>query len=167
MIINLLSDRISIFLTVAVLVVIFLTGAAALSARGLADKNDSLRKQLGSIRSLSEEVFSMKRIVDSREKKVGLTDSTGAVSSTEKILSELGLRADVLKPSEKKPVAGFVEEDVELEIVGLDLNSIVNLLYHLENTPKPVKIKKAFMKTSFDDPDKFILKVTASVISKE
>jgi hypothetical protein len=167
MIIKLFSDRISIFLTAAVLAVICLTVAVALSAREYTEKNNSLRTQLESIRSLSNGVFHVKRIVDAQEKKIGLTDSTGAVSVTEQMLRELGLRADVLKPSEKKSVSGYTEEDVELEITGLDLNSIVNLLYRLENTPRPVKIKTAFMKTSFDDPDKFNLKLTASVISKE
>lgn len=167
MIRQLLSGRVSLVLSAAILVLISLIIAVAISTGRLEKKNDSLKTQMESIRTLSEAVFQVKRIVDAKEKKIGLTDASGAVSVMEQVLRELGLMARVLKPSEKRPVTGYIEEDVELEIAELDLNSIVNLLYRLENSAQPIKIKNAFMKTSFEDQDKFILKLTASLISKE
>jgi hypothetical protein len=129
-------------------------------------KNTLLKDQLTEINSLSEGLLQIKSIVSSKEKKIGLTDSSGVVSSLEQILKQLGIEASVIKPLEKKHVKEFVEQDVELEIKDIDLNSIVNFMYRIENAPQPIKVKSTLIKTSFENPDRFILKLTASLISK-
>jgi hypothetical protein len=48
-----------------------------------------------------------------------------------------------------------------------DLNSIVNLLYKIYISPVPMKIKSAAIKSTFEDPDKFIVKLTISLLSRE
>ncbi len=84
----------------------------------------------------------------------------------EKILKSLGLEARVIRPMEKKKANEFAEENAELEIQGTDLNRIVNLLYKIETFPVPMKIKNAAIHTTFEDPDKFIVKLTISLLSK-
>jgi len=60
----------------------------------------------------------------------------------------------------------FTEEDAELEIEGINLNQIVNLLYRIENSPFPLKVKNTVMKTAFENQNVFILNITASLIDK-
>lgn len=167
MIRRLISDKVSLALIIIILIVALSSVTLSIITRDSEKKNLSLKSQLTTITSLSEGLFQLKSTVAVKEKKIGLTNSSGVVSILENILKELGLEASVIKPLEKRAVKDFMEEDVELEIKGLDLNSIVNLLYRVENTPKPMKIKSAFIKTSFDDPDRFMLKLTASVISRQ
>ncbi|MEK7308645.1 MAG: hypothetical protein AAB089_06215, partial [Nitrospirota bacterium] len=84
----------------------------------------------------------------------------------EQMLNSMGLKAKVIKPLEKKQVREFTEEDAEIEIENIDLNNIINLLYKIENSPVPMKIKTANIKTSFENPNVFILSLTASLISR-
>ena len=160
------SDRISLMLITAILIVTVFIITISIFAGSMEKRNISLKSQLAEINSLSKGLFQLKSIVSGKEKKIRRTNSSGVVSTMEQILKTLGLKASVLKPLDKRYVKEFIEQDVELEIQDIDLNSIVNLLYRVENAPQPIKIKRTFIKTSFEDPDRFILKLTASLISK-
>lgn len=161
-----LTDRyILIALTAVILAVIFLF-ITFISANNLERKNEKLKEQLTEMHVLNEELINIKDIVESKEKKIGLTKTSGVVSTLEQMLKNLGLSAKEIKPLEKKKVKEFTEEAAELEIEDIDLNKIVNLLYKIENSPVPLKIKSATIKTTFENPDKFILKLTTSLISK-
>jgi hypothetical protein len=161
-----ISDRISLLLITSILAVTIFTITMSILVRDKEKKNISLKSQLTEINSLSEGLLQIKSIVRSKEKKISLTNSSGVVSTIEQTLKELGIEASVIKPLEKKHVKEFVEQDVELEIKDIDLNSIVNLIYRIENAPQPIKIKSTLIKTSFENPDRFMLKLTASLISK-
>ena len=129
-------------------------------------KNNSLKKQISNIQELAGSVMNLKSSVDAKEKKIRSARSQGAVSALEKILGKLGLTAAAIKPLDKKKVNNFMEEKAALEIQNTDLNSIVNLLYKIENSPVPMKINTAAIKTSFEDSDKFVLKMSVSLLSK-
>ncbi len=131
-----------------------------------ADENNSLKTQISSISDQAETVMALKKTVDAKEKKIKSGKSRGAVSALERILDKLGLKAAAIKPLDKKKVNNFMEEKADLEIENTDLNSIVNLLYKIENSPVPMKITTAAVKTSFEDPEKFTLKMSVSLLSK-
>ncbi len=160
-----LSDRyILIILTAIVLAAVF-AFITFVSANNLERKNDKLRKQFKELQALKEELINIKYIVDSKEKKIGLTDVKSVVSALEQTLNSLGLEAKVIKSLGKKKIKEFTEEDAELEIENIDLNKIVNLLYKIENSPVPMKIKTTTIRTTFENPDIFVLNMTASLIS--
>lgn len=161
-----ISDRISLLLITSIMAVTIFIITMSIIVGDKEKKNTLLKDQLTEINSLSEGLLQIKSIVSSKEKKIGLTNSTGVVSSLEQILKQLGIEASVIKPLEKRHVKEFVEQDVELEIKDIDLNSIVNFMYRIENAPQPIKVKSTLIKTSFENPDRFILKLTASLISK-
>lgn len=161
-----ISDRISLLLITSIMAVTIFIITMSIIVGDKEKKNMALKNQLTEINSLSEGLLQIKSIVSSKEKKIGLTNSTGVVSSLEQILKQLGIEASVIKPLEKRHVKEFVEQDVELEIKDIDLNSIVNFIYRIENAPQPIKVKSTLIKTSFENPDRFILKLTASLISK-
>lgn len=128
--------------------------------------NTALTKQITEISSMTEGVIKMKSLVDSRENKIRSSKAKGIVSTMEQILGTLSLKAKVIKPLSKKKLTPFMEENAEIEIQDIDLNHIVNLLYKIDTSPSPMKINSTSINATFEDPDKFILKFTVSLLTK-
>jgi hypothetical protein len=129
-------------------------------------RTKTLRGQLSEINTLASGVVSTKGFVESKEKKIGLRKTKGVVSTLQQTLTLLGLKAKTLKPLDKKKVLEYMEENAELEIEGADLNHIVNLLYNIESSLIPIKIKNTSIKTSFEDPEKFTIKIMLALITR-
>lgn len=159
-------DRTILILSAILVLTLVMAITSSMYVRKIKDENRSLNIRFNEIRTLTVDAVRMKRIVESKEKKIGLRKTRGVVSTLEQVLKNLGLRAKIIKPLKKQKVNIFTEDNAELEIQDTDLNSIVNLLYKIENSPVPMKIKNASIKTTFDNPDKFILKLTVSLLSK-
>lgn len=153
---------IAVFIAAAI---IFIITMSVLSTK-TGGENSALKTQLTGIKSLAEGALELKGVVEAKEKKTGLNKGAAVVPTLEQILKSLGMKATVIRPSAKNKVKEFTEEDAELEIQNIDLNSIVNLLFKIDNSPVPMKIKNTSIKTTFENPDKFILKLTVSLISK-
>lgn len=71
-----------------------------------------------------------------------------------KLLDEIGIKG---KGSQVKPVKGtdrqdLTEDAAEIKVEGLTANEAVNLVYRLEKGTRPVVIKRANLKTRYDDP---------------
>ncbi|MBI4654087.1 MAG: hypothetical protein HY752_03740 [Nitrospirae bacterium] len=129
-------------------------------------KNNTLKIQLNEMRLLKDELLNVKNIVETQEKKIDITKVNSVVSAIEQTLQDIGIKATAIKPLEKKKMEGFHQEDAELTVENIDLNKIVNLLYKIENSPLPIKIKNVALRTTFENPNMFILNITASLISK-
>ncbi len=160
------SDKYILIIAAAVIVVAAFTLATYISVNSFERKNKNLTSQLNEMHMLKEDLVQIKDVVESKERKIGLTKVTGVVPALQQMLDGLGLKAKVIKPLEKKKIKEFTEEDAVLEIEGIDLNAIVNLLYRIENSPVPLKVKNAAIKTTFENPNIFILALTASLIGK-
>lgn len=163
---SILSDKVMLSMLSAFVILSIFTLALFIHTGEIKKKNTLLKAGLKEMNLLKDELSHVKRIVESQEKKIGLTKSAGAVSALEQTLESLGLKAKTIRPLEKKKIEELYEEDTELIIEGIDLNKIVNLLYKIENSPMPMKIKNAHLKTTFESPDMFILNMTVSLISK-
>ncbi len=86
--------------------------------------------------------------------------------SPAKIIDEIGIKG---KGSQVKQVkgeerSGYVEDAAEVKLDGLSANEAVNLLYRLEKGGRPVVVKKALIKTRFDDPAKLDLTLTVALL---
>lgn len=86
--------------------------------------------------------------------------------SPAKIIDEIGIKG---KGSQFKQVkgetrGGYTEDAAEARIDGLSGNEAVNLIFRLEKGSKPVIIKKALIKTRFDDPAKLDLTLTLALL---
>jgi hypothetical protein len=162
----LLYDKTILVLSFAILLTLILTIMSVMYSRNLEGKNEQLRDRLSEMRSMSGDVLQIKAAVESKETKIGLKKASGIVSALEQILSTHGLEAKVIKPLGKTKVDEFTEDSAELEIESTDLNSIVNLLYKIDISPVPLKIKTVSVRSTFEDPDKFILKLTVSLMSR-
>jgi hypothetical protein len=150
-----------------VIIVIALTVIIAIAYTGTLEKqNTTLKSRVAELQSMTAGVTALKSTVELKVKKIGLIKTGGIVPVMEQMLNSLGIKAKAIKPLEKNKVKDYMEEDAELEIQGTDLNSIVNLLYKIDNSPVPLKVKSSAIKTTFEDPNKFILKLTVSLLSK-
>lgn len=159
-------DRTILALISAAAFVVLLSIMSFIYAGNIERENTQLKENLIEMNSLAADIIQIKNTVKSKENKIGRRKSEGVVSTLEMTLKGLGIEAQVIKPLGKVKLDDYAEENAELEMRDTDLNSIVNLLYKIDVSPLPLKIKSASIKTAFQDTDKFILKLTVSLISK-
>jgi general secretion pathway protein M len=93
-------------------------------------------------------------------------EATRPDDSPAKIIDEIGIKG---KGSQFRQVkgetrGGYLEDAAEARIEGLTANEAVNLVYRLEKGTRPVAIKKAVIKTRFDDPAKLDLTLTLALL---
>ena len=160
-------DKALMALFFLIALVIIFTIMSVMYARNYEHKNEQLHSRLTEMRSLSGDTAEIKAVVESKEKKINVNKKAGIVSTLEHILKTLGLEAKIIKPLGKTKANEFTEESAELEIEGADLNSIVNLLYKIDISPMAMKISTAAIKSTFEDPDKFIFKLKVSLMSRK
>jgi hypothetical protein len=163
---TLFFDRPLLVLSLAIILTALFTIITSIYTRSLEEQNNILKSQLAGLQSLTEGSTGLKSAVELKEKKIGSVKAGGIVPALEQILQSIDIKAKAIRPMEKNKVKEYMEEDAELEIQNTDLNSIVNLLYKIDNSSLPLKIKNSAIKTTFEDPDKFNLKLTVSLLSK-
>lgn len=105
-----------------------------------------------------------------REATVGaqkLSNRLSAVAaddSVAKMIDEIGIKgkSSQIKPLKGEDRPGFIEDAAEVKIDGISANETLNLIFRLEKGGRPVVIKKANLKTRYDDPAKLdvVLNVT-------
>jgi len=83
-----------------------------------------------------------------------------------KLVEETGIKGKNLqiKPTKGEERQGSLEDAAEVRIEGLSANEVVNLLHKLEKGDKPVVIKKANLKTRYDDPAKIDVTLTMALL---
>jgi general secretion pathway protein M len=86
--------------------------------------------------------------------------------SPARIIEEIDIKGKntQIKPVKGDDLPGFVEDAAEVRMEGLSANETVNLLFKLEKGAKPVSIKKALLKTRFDEPARLDLTLTLALI---
>jgi general secretion pathway protein M len=92
--------------------------------------------------------------------------ATMADDSPAKVFEEIGIKGknSQIKPLKGEERPGFVEDAAEIRVEGVSANEMVNLLYRLEKGARPVVIKKALLKTRFDDPARLDLTLTVALL---
>ena len=83
-----------------------------------------------------------------------------------KIVEDTGIKGKSTRvtPMKGKERGGFLEDAAEVKIEGLSANEAVNLLHRLEKGPRPVIVKKALLRTRFDDPSRLDLTLTIALL---
>ena len=160
-----ISDKKLLALAAAICSVVIFSAVCFFYTGGLREKNSRIESQLARLTAESNNIIRLKAAVSYKEKKARAKQS-GAVSTLEQILKGIGIEARAIRPLGKKNINGFTEENTEVEIKGTSLNRAINLLYQIDTSSVPMKIKSASIQTAFEDPEKFILKLTVACISK-
>jgi general secretion pathway protein M len=83
-----------------------------------------------------------------------------------KLIEETGIKGKnrQIKPTKGEERQGSLEDAAEVRIESLSANEVVNLLHKLEKGDKPVVIKKANLKTRYDDPAKLDITLTMALL---
>jgi hypothetical protein len=161
-----LMDK-TIFVLILMIVIVFsLTVMTLVFTGNFKSKNTLLKKQIEELQSLTGSVIRLKGIVETKEKRIASARAKGVVSTLEQILKSLGIEAKTIKPLDKKKTNEFTEEVADIEVENIDLNHVVNLLYKIDSSPSPMKINSASTKTGFENPDRFTLKLSVSLLRK-
>jgi general secretion pathway protein M len=92
--------------------------------------------------------------------------ATRADDTPARIIEEIGIKGkgSQIKPLKGEERGGYLEDAAEVKMDGLTLNEAVNLLFRLEKGTRPVVIKKALLKTRFDDPSRLDLTLTVALL---
>ena len=92
--------------------------------------------------------------------------ATKADDSPAKVFEEIGIKGknNQIKPLKGEERPGFVEDAAEIRVEALTANEAVNLLYRLEKGTRPMLVKKALIKTRFDDPSRLDLTLTVALL---
>ena len=93
-------------------------------------------------------------------------EATRPDDSPARIIDEIGIKGkgSQIKPLKGEERGGYMEDAAEVKMDGLTLNEAVNLLFRLEKGTRPVVIKKALLKTRFDDPARLDLTLTIALL---
>ena len=89
-----------------------------------------------------------------RMASVTTTDSPVSIIEQSGIVPKTGVQS---KPLPRQDRGALIEEGAEVTLSGLTLNDTVNLLHYLEYGSKPVAIRKALIRSRFNDPSKLDL----------
>ncbi|MEW6215207.1 MAG: hypothetical protein AB1478_08405 [Nitrospirota bacterium] len=104
--------------------------------------------------ALKDEFLSLKNRINAVEGRKSLTKVEGIVQAIDEIFLPLGLKKKVksVKPTGTKELKDAIEEEAEVQVEKVDMNEMVNIFYKIENAPMIISIKKATIKTSFENP---------------
>lgn len=122
-----------------------------------------LRSQKEEILLLREDFLELSKKVSAIEGRKSLTKVDGIIPAIDELFRSIGLNQKVksVKPTATKDKKFAVEEEAEVEVEKVSMNELVNIFYKLENAPMVILIKKARLKTSFEDPS--LLNITMTV----
>jgi|Deesub1362A_J573_1020465.scaffolds.fasta_scaffold11759_2 hypothetical protein len=159
-------DRIAIILGILILINIGTIVFLYISTERLTRINIQNAQRLHEMQKLSQKAMSIKMAVQSMERQIKTKGTSGIVKEIEEVLESIGRRAKTIRPLEEEKRGEFIEKSAFVRMDKVDLNEIVNILYVLENSPVAFRIKDMTMKTTFEDPEKFILELTVGMITK-
>lgn len=133
----------------------------------------SSERELGDLKArqkelavLKENFLALRSRVSAVESKKSLTQVKGIVQAADEIFVPLGLKQKVksVKPIASKEMKDAFEEEAEVQIEKADINDAVNILYRIENAPMALSVKRALLKTSFENPSSLNITMTIALI---
>ena len=134
------------------------------------DRSGRLKKQLAAREADVAEMLVLKQRYQQANavarKLANRLEATRADDSPARIIDEIGIKGkgSQIKPLKGEDRGGYLEDAAEVKIDGLTLNEVVNLLFRLEKGTSPVVIKKALLKTRYDDLARLDLTLTIALL---
>jgi general secretion pathway protein M len=134
------------------------------------DRIGRLKKQLAAREADVAEMLVLKQRYQQANvvalKLANRLEATRPDDSPARIIDEIGIKGKVsqIKPLKGEERGGYLEDAAEVKMDGLTLNEAVNLIFRLEKGTRPVVIKKALLKTRYDDPARLDLTLTIALL---
>lgn len=148
--------------------VLLLALCAILLSLSMSAKKDRVRlsADLKEMVLLRQEFLDLKARVDAVEAKKGLSKVEGIVQAVDEVFRSMGL-AQKLKSvksvgTSEKPWT--IEEEAEVQVEKVNMNELTNILYKMENAQMILSIKKATLKTTFDNPSLLNMSMTVALV---
>jgi general secretion pathway protein M len=157
-------DRLRLGIVIALLLCLAIIFSAA------NDRIDRLKKKLASREADVAEMMVLKqRYLEASSLSQRLANRLAATrpdDSPARVFEEIGIKGkgSQIRPIKGEERGGFLEDAAEIKIDGLTANEAVNLLFKLEKGSRPVIIKRALLKTRFDDPSRLDLTLTVALL---
>jgi general secretion pathway protein M len=157
-------DRLRVGIGIALLLFLLILFSTANARIGLLKKKLTAREaDIAEMLVLKQHYLEVSSVA---RKLANRLAATRADDSPAKIIDEIGIkgRGSQIKPLKTEERGGFLEDAAEVKIDGVTANEAVNLLFRLEKGPRPVVIKRALLKTRFDDPARLDLTLTIALL---
>lgn len=127
------------------------------------------RKRAGREQAIAEMLLLKQRHAEASAVAQRLTNrlaATKADDSPAKLFEEIGIKgkSNQIRPLKGDERPGLVEDAAELKVDGLTANEAINLIHRLEKGSRPVVIKKALIRTRFDDPARLDLTLGVALL---
>lgn len=150
-------------------VVLLLCLGLAGYVRSIRADNASLRAKQKELAVLKDEALKLKAAVEASEARSTVTKVEGVVQAVDEIVKSLGVSQKVksVKPTGTRDRQYAVEEEAEVQLEKLSMNEMVNLFFRIENAPMALAVKKATVKTSFENPALMNVSCTVSLIKQQ
>ena len=148
-------------------------GALLLVIVGLITANGQIarleKKRLARERDLATMMLLKQQLLSARSGAQGLANRLAATrpdDSPAKIIEEIGIKGKSSKiaPLKSEDLGGYLAEMAEVRVDGVTANEAINLLFRLEKGSKPVMIRRALLKSRFDDPARLDLAMTIGLL---
>lgn len=132
----------------------------------LEKENTVLKAQRNEILLVKRDYTDLTEKVKAVEGKKTITRAEGIVQSVDEVFRSLGLSQKVksLKSTGTREHEFGIEEEAELQAERITMNEMVNIFYRIEHAPAILSVKKASMKTVFDNPSLLNITVTIGFI---
>jgi general secretion pathway protein M len=130
-----------------------LSGHLAYLSKRKASREQTL-KELLVLRQRYQETAADSQRLNNRMATVAANESPVSIIEQSGIVPKAGVQS---KPLPRQDKGTLIEEGAEITLSGLTLNDTANLLYFLEQGSKPVAIRKAVIRSRFNDPSKLDL----------
>jgi hypothetical protein len=160
--VNLRTDR-RLLISVAAVIILAVSVLLFTTSLSLKKEGSALRSQKEEMLLLREDFLELSKKINAAEGKKSLIKVEGIIPAIDEIFRSTGLAQKVksVKPTATRDKKYTVEEEADVEVEKVNMNELVNILYRLENAPMVLLIKKARLKTSFEDPS--LLNVTMTI----
>ena len=159
---NLRPDR-RLLISAAAVIIVVVSVLLITTSVSLKKEGSALRSQKEEMLLLREDFLELRKKISAVEGKKALIKVEGIIPAIDEIFRSTGLTQKVksVKPTATRDKKYAVEEEADVEVEKVSMNELVNILYRLENAPMVLLIKKARLKTSFEDPS--LLNITMTI----
>ncbi len=129
-------------------------------------ERETLRSQHKQMLALLNEYSGLKNRVDSVEGKKSITKVEGIVQAVDEVFKSLGLAQKIksVKSTGAREKKFAFEEEADVSVEKITMNEMVNVFYRIENAPMILTVRKASIRTSFDNPSLLNITMTVGLI---
>lgn len=125
-----------------------------------------LKEQRTKMVSLCNEYLDKKQRVEISENKKNITNIKSIIQAVDELFQYASLKNKLksIKTAGLRETKEGIIEEADINIEGINMNELVNILYRIENSPMTLVITRVMIKKSFENPELLNLSITLSFL---